>query len=109
MPNSIRKSKIFERTTSSDNYLRVQQSASRRNISKTPENKKKIFNLSTAPSKSKQKDIQNIEVDGSPEAISKEDFANLRSNTPPVLESSVDLSNTSNYDMKERSPTKKEL
>jgi hypothetical protein len=110
MPNSIRKSKIFERTTSSDNYLRNQNSVSRRNISKTPDNKKKIFNLSTVPSKSKHRDMNNIEVEGSPEASSKVDFANLRSITPPALESSLDLnSNPSNYDLREKSTGRKEL
>lgn len=53
MPHSIRKSKIFERTTSADKVLR-ENSTLKRNTSRTPETKKKIFTLSTAPSKAKR-------------------------------------------------------
>ena len=75
MPNSIRKSKIFERTISADKGLR-ENSALRRNTSRTPEAKKKIFTLSTAPSKARRDAANHPE--GSPETPSKEENPNMR-------------------------------
>lgn len=75
MPNSIRKSKIFERTISADKGLR-ENSTLKRNSNRTPETKKKIFTLSTAPSKIKKDGINHPE--GSPETPSKEENPNIR-------------------------------
>lgn len=57
-PTSIRKSKIFDRTKSFDKYLKVDSSAKGR-IGRSPDTKKKIFNLSTAPSKARQREAIN--------------------------------------------------
>lgn len=57
-PTSIRKSKIFDRSKSFDRYLKTDSSVKGR-IGKTPDSKKKIFNLSTAPSKGKQREAIN--------------------------------------------------
>jgi hypothetical protein len=67
MPNSIRKSKIFDRSSSFDKYLKTTQSPNRRKAGDSPDSKKKIFTLSTAPSKmKKKKELFLNEVEGSP-------------------------------------------
>lgn len=63
----IRKSKIFDKSVSSDKYLRLSDiSASKRRASKTPEQKKKIFGQSLTATTQKQ-NLKDLGDTNSPE------------------------------------------